>query len=116
MPTFKVLVDPSVWLDITKDHQQCTTPGVLEELITQGEVSLIVPRLLIVESNRNKPRLVQDGQRSLSTVLKRARQVVDPVGKRERKRFDPCLLNEWSHVSPANLKRESHRTGLRQQP
>ena len=91
---FKLLVDTSVWLDVAKDHQQQGTLGVLEELVRQGRVSLIVPRIVIDEFARNKSRIVQDGQRSLSSVLKRAKEVVNRLGGGKGKRLVLEHLNE----------------------
>lgn len=97
---FKLLVDTCVWLDLAKDHQQEATLGVLEELVRQREVSLIVPRIVLDEFSRNKARIVQDGQRSLSSVLKRAKEVVDRLGDSRGKHLVLEHLNEVDFKLP----------------
>ncbi|MBV8775039.1 MAG: DUF4935 domain-containing protein [Deltaproteobacteria bacterium] len=97
---FKLLVDTCVWLDIAKDHQQEATLGVLEELVRQGEVSLIVPRIVVDEFARNKARIVQDGQRSLSGVLKRAKEVVNRLVDGKGKHLVLEHLNEVDFKLP----------------
>lgn len=100
LPMFKLLIDTCVWLDIAKDPQQATL-GVLEELVRRHEVSLIVPRIVRDEFSRNKKRIVQEGQRSLSGMLKRAKQVVDQLGDVKRKRLVLEQLNDVDYKLPS---------------
>jgi hypothetical protein len=53
---FKLFADTCVWLDMAKDQPQQATLGLLEQLVRQGEVSLIVPRIVHDEFARNKAR------------------------------------------------------------
>jgi hypothetical protein len=97
---FNLLVDTCVWLDIAKDQQQQDTLGVLEQLVRQGEVSLIVPRIVRDEFARNKARIVQESQRSLSSVLKQAKEVVRQLGDAKQKRLVPEHLNDVDYKLP----------------
>jgi len=96
----KILIDTCVWLDIAKDPQQQSTLGVLEELVRQGEVALIVPRIVRDEFARNKARIVEESHRSLSSVLKRAKQVVDQLGDAKRKHLVLEQLNDVDYRLP----------------
>lgn len=98
---FKLLVDTCVWLDIAKDQQQQETLGLLEELVQQGHVGLIVPRIVADEFARNKARIVQDGQRSLSGVLKRAKEVVHQLGDGKSKHMVLEQLNDLDYRLPS---------------
>lgn len=98
---FKILLDTCVWLDIAKDPQQQATLGVLEELIRQNQVSLIIPRIVVDEFARNKARIVHESQRSLSSILKRAKQAVDQLGDTKRKRLVLEQLNDVDHKLPS---------------
>jgi hypothetical protein len=97
---FKLLIDTCVWLDIAKDQQQQATLGVLEELMRQGEVSLIVPSIVWDEFTRNKARIIQESQRSLSSVLKRAKQMVDQLGDTKQKRLVLEHLDDVDYKLP----------------
>jgi PIN domain len=97
---FRLLIDTSVWLDVAKDHQHQATLGVLEELVQLGEVSLILPTIVVDEFRRNKARIVQEGQRSLSTVLKRAKEVVSKLGDAKEKRLVLEHLTEVDYRLP----------------
>jgi hypothetical protein len=97
---FKLLIDTCVWLDVAKDHQQQATLGVLEELVRQGEVSLIVPRVVLDEFAQNKTRITLEGQRSLSSALKRAKQAVEQFGDSKRKRLVLEQLNDVDSKLP----------------
>lgn len=82
-----LLIDTCVWLDVAKDQHQQSTLGVLEELIQHDEVALIVPQIVRNEFARHKAKIVQDAQRSLSGVLKRAKEVISQHGDAKRKRL-----------------------------
>lgn len=98
---FKLLVDTCVWLDVAKDYQQQATLAVLEESVRQREVSLIVPRIVLDEFARNKARIVQESQRRLSSVLKRAKEVVHQLGDAKQKRAVLQHLNDVDYKLPS---------------
>src|SRR5258706_3511365 len=98
---FRLLIDTCVWLDVAKDHRQQATLGVLEELVRQGEVSLIVPDIIRDEFARNKSRIIQESQHSLSDALKRAKQAVNQLGDLKRKHVALELLNDVDHKLPS---------------
>jgi hypothetical protein len=58
----KLLIDTCVWLDLAKDSQQKALLGVLEELVSLNEVSLLVPRIVVDEFARNKARVAEENQ------------------------------------------------------
>lgn len=97
---FRFLIDTSVWLDLAKDTEQQPLLGVLEELIRTGEISLIVPRTVLDEFQRNKARVVEEGRRSLSSVFKRVKEAVDKFGDPKRKRAVLAHLNDVDHRLP----------------
>ena len=47
--TFHVLIDTCVWLDAAKDHQQQAILAALEELVHEGDIALILPRIVVDE-------------------------------------------------------------------
>ena len=54
---FRILIDTSVWLDLAKDPKSVPLLEVLEPLIKSREASLIVPKIVIDEFQRNKLEL-----------------------------------------------------------
>lgn len=97
---FSLLIDTCVWLDLAKDHKQQALLGVLEELIGANEASLIVPRLIIDEFNRNKARIVEESRQSISSTFKRVKDVVDKFGDPKQKKVVLEQLNEVDHKLP----------------
>jgi PIN domain len=97
---FRILIDTCVWVDLAKDYHQQAQPGILEELIELGEVSLIVPRVIVDEFARNRARVTDDSSRSLSTTLKRVKEAVDKFGDPRRKRMVLRQLNDVDHRLP----------------
>lgn len=94
---FKILIDTCVWLDLAKDHHQSVLLSALEDLPRHSELTLIVPRTVVEEFNRNKARVVEESSRSLSSTLKRARDVVDKFGDPRRKRAVLAQLGDMDH-------------------
>lgn len=82
-----ILVDTCVWLDIAKDKDQHSILTILEELINQNELSLIVPRTVIEEFNRNKERIIKESSQSLSGLFKHVKNVVEKHGDPKTKKI-----------------------------
>jgi PIN domain len=97
---FKVLIDTCVWLDLAKDHQQQAILAALEELIRQGDITLILPRTIVDESARNRARIVEESGRSLSGTLKRAKEAIEKFGDPRQKDTVLHELNDVDHRLP----------------
>lgn len=78
---FQLLIDTCVWLDIAKDRKQQSLLTALERLLEHKKIELIVPQIVVDEFNRNKARIVQDATKSMSSTLKRAKELVGEFGK-----------------------------------
>jgi hypothetical protein len=98
---FKILIDSCVWLDLAKDYQRQAVLGVLEELVRQNKVSIILPRTVLDEFTRNKARVAEESGRSLSSVLKRAKEVVHRLGDAKQKRMVLEQLNDLDYKLPS---------------
>lgn len=97
---FKLLIDTCVWMDAAKDPRQQALLNVLGELVELGEVSLLVPRIVIDEFQRNKQRIVADSTRSLSSAFKRVKEAVENFGDPKKKRRVLGQLNDVDHRLP----------------
>jgi predicted transcriptional regulator len=88
---FHVLIDTCVWLDLGKNHNQQPLLEALEELIKQKRTSLILPRTVIDEFARNKARVIKESSRSLSSTIKRVKEIVGKFGDpKQRKKVGMC--------------------------
>ncbi len=94
---FHILIDTCVWLDLAKDYQRQAVLGVLEELVRQKQVFIILPRTVFNEFTRNKFRVAEESGRSLSGVLKRAKEVVNRLGDTKQKRTTLDQLNDLDY-------------------
>lgn len=97
---FKILIDTCVWLDLAKDYQMQAILAPLEELTRQGNVELILPRTVVDDFARNKARVIEDRSRSLSSTLKRVKEVVEKFGDPRQKRMVLRQLNDVDHRLP----------------
>lgn len=97
---FNILIDTCVWLDLAKDYKQRAILAALEQLIRQGEIALILPRTVIDEFNRNKERVIEESNRSLSSILKRAKEAVERLGDPRQKLAVLQQLNDMDHRLP----------------
>ena len=92
---FQLLIDTCVWIDIAKDRKQQSLLTALERLIEHKKVEIIVPRIVIDEFGRNKSRIVQDATKSMSSTLKRAKELVGEFGKGAKARK---IIEEISNI------------------
>src|SRR4029077_17862996 len=99
-PTFNLLIDTCVWLDLAKDYQQQPILTALEELIRQGEIELILPRTVLDEFARNKVRVIEESSRSLSGTLKRVKEAVEKFGDPRKKSIVLRQLSDVDHRIP----------------
>jgi hypothetical protein len=76
----RILVDTCVWLDLVKDYRQKALLTALKHLIEEGEVSIVLPRIVKDEFERNKARIVKESQQSLSSHFKRVKDAVQQFG------------------------------------
>jgi hypothetical protein len=97
---FRILVDTCVWLDLAKDYQQQAVLTALEELIRQGDVSLILSRIIVDEFARNKARVIEESCRNLSGTLKRVKEAVAKFGDPRQKRRVLRELDDVDHRIP----------------
>jgi hypothetical protein len=97
---FKMLIDTCVWLDLAKDIHQQPLLTTIEELVKQKQITLIVPRTILDEFQRNKARIVEDGSRSLSNVFKRVKEAVNKFGDPKMKQAVMEQLNDVDHKIP----------------
>lgn len=97
---FQILIDTCVWLDLAKDPHQQTLLATLESLVELKKVELILPRTILDEFARNKGRIVEDSTRSISSTLKRAKEIVDKFGEGRRKRIAMSELQNVDHLIP----------------
>ena len=79
--TLRLLVDTCVWLDLAKDYRNLRLIEILDELVTRGDVSLIVPEILLDEYHRNKERVLAAAVASQKEHFKLVRAVVKEFGK-----------------------------------
>jgi len=96
-----ILIDTCVWLDLAKDYQRQPVLGVLEQLLQHKQVSIVLPRTVLDEFTRNKARIAEEGGRSLSSVLKRAKEIVYRLGDAKKKRIVLEQLNDVDYKLPS---------------
>ena len=98
---FQLLIDTCVWLDIAKDRKQQTLLTALERLLEHKKVELVIPRIVVDEFDRNKARIVQDATTSMSSTLKRAKELVGEFGKGAKARKVIEEINNIDFLMPS---------------
>lgn len=81
----KLLIDTCVWLDIAKTSKGEDILNLLDEFIRNEEVSIILPRIIIEEFDRNKERIITDAGKSLSSHFKKVKALVSEHAKDDSK-------------------------------
>lgn len=72
----RLLIDTSVWLDLTKDHRQLPLLDALFAMTETDEVALILPQTVVDEFARNRDRVMAASKASLSSHFKRVKDAV----------------------------------------
>jgi len=98
-PPVVLMIDTSVWLDLAKDYSQRSLLSALEELVRMGQISLLIPKLVIEEFRRNKDRVVEESGRSIGSTLRRAKEMLAKLGDEKEKVEAIRQLNEIDQQS-----------------
>lgn len=72
----KLLIDTSVWLDLTKDPRHLPLLDSLFEMTKAGEVELVLPQMVLDEFARNRDRVMATSRASLSSHFKRVKEAI----------------------------------------
>jgi len=73
---FRMLIDTCVWLDLAKSPKQIPVLGVVEKLLRLDMISIIAPRIVLDEFQRNRERIAKESAKSLSTHFRLVKELV----------------------------------------
>lgn len=98
---FNVLIDTSVWLDLAQDQRQTPLIDPLTTMMSHGYVNLLVPHIVLIEFQKNRQRVVERAQRSLSTHFNLVKDAIRKVDG-DSKQKDEVLeyLSDVDHRIP----------------
>ena len=98
---FNVLVDTCVWLDLAQDPKQTPLLLVVENMVKEKRISLIVPRLVYGEFQRNRERVAKASARSLASHFQQVKEAVNKVTTNaRRKKALLAQLDDVNHKIP----------------
>ncbi|MDF1633540.1 PIN domain-containing protein [Mycoplana sp. MJR14] len=95
--TLRLLVDTSVWLDLTKDHRHLPLLDALLAMTKADEVELILPQIVLDEFARNKERVMAASRASLSSHFKRVKEAIIQFAPEDARDATIKQLNEVDH-------------------
>lgn len=93
----KLLIDTSVWLDLTKDPRHLPLLDALFAMTQAGDVELILLQLILDEFNRNRDRVMASSRASLSSHFKRVKDAIVQFAPEEGRTDILRQLNEIDH-------------------
>lgn len=73
---FNALIDTCVWLDLAQDRKLTPLLAAIEALVQQGQLRLLVPKLVHDEFKRNRTRVAQASARSLKAHFQQVRDAL----------------------------------------
>ncbi|PZU42250.1 MAG: hypothetical protein DI574_02395 [Acidovorax sp.] len=98
---FNVLIDTCVWLDMAQDPKQTPLLLVVENMVRQGLMRLVVPRVVMDEFKRNRARVAQASARSLKSHVAQVKEAINRVdGNARRKKTLLAHLDDLNHRAP----------------
>lgn len=92
-----LLIDTSVWLDLTKDPRHLPLLDTLSRMKDANEVELILPQIILEEFARNRDRVMASNRSSLLSHFKRVKDAVVQFGPEEEQDEVLRRLNEIDH-------------------
>ncbi len=96
-----VLIDTCVWLDLAQDQKQTPLLLVVESMVKNKALSLIVPRLVHDEFQKNRARVAKASARSLAGHFQQVKEAVNKgTADSRRKRALLAQLDELNHKIP----------------
>lgn len=82
----KVLIDTCVWLELAKTPDKIKLLNVINDLLDQQLLSLLIPKPILDEIQRNKERIITDSNKGLQSAVKKAKLVVEAHGESQNKK------------------------------
>ncbi|PHR19446.1 MAG: hypothetical protein COA41_07130 [Sphingopyxis sp.] len=95
--TLNLLIDTSVWLDLTKDPRHLPLLDALFAMTETDEVTLILPQVIVDEFARNRDRVMAASRASLSSHFKRVKEAIVQFAPEEGREATLKQLNEVGH-------------------
>lgn len=98
---FHVMLDTSVWLDLAENRKQTPLLDSLINLLSRDYINILVPRMVIDEFAKNRQRVAERAQRSLSShfnVVKEAIRKADDDSRQKDKVLN--YLGDIDHRIP----------------
>lgn len=93
----KLLIDTSVWLDLTKDPRHLPLLDTLFAMMKAGAVELILPQIILDEFARNRDRVMASSRASLTSHFKRVKDAIAQFAPEEGRAEVLQRLNEIDH-------------------
>ncbi|HWS03436.1 MAG TPA: PIN domain-containing protein [Gammaproteobacteria bacterium] len=98
---FNVLIDTCIWLDLAQDPKQTPLLLVVENMVRDKTLSLIVPRLVHDEFQRNRERVAKASTRSLASHFQQVKEAVNKgTTDPRRKKALLAQLDDLNHKIP----------------
>lgn len=99
---FRLLIDTCVWIDVAKDAKQEHLLTATVEMVRRGRLSLIVPRIVLDELQRNRERIARDSAKSIASHIRVVRAAIERFADNEkRKQALVSELDQFATVIPA---------------
>ncbi|OWZ92278.1 hypothetical protein B9J07_17540 [Sinorhizobium sp. LM21] len=93
----RILIDTSVWLDLTKDPRHLPLLDALVAMTEANEVELILPQIILDEFDRNRERVIASSRASLSSHFKRVKEAIAQFAPEVGRNEILMQLNEIDH-------------------
>lgn len=98
---FNVLIDTCVWLDLAQDQKQTPLLLVVENMVKAGLLTLLVPRLVLKEFQKNRTRVSKTSARSLTAHFQQVKEAVNKAGGNEKRKKELLAqLDDVNHRIP----------------
>ena len=108
----KLLIDTSVWLDLTKDPRHLPLLDALFAMTEVGETEIILPQIVLDEFVRNRERVPASSRASLSSHFKRVKDAVVRFAAEDERNEVLKQLNSIDHRIATDGEAVNEAVGL----
>lgn len=98
---FAVMIDTCVWLKMAEDHRHTPLLQVVRGATALKKMQLMLPRIVLDEFRRARPRVIKAAERSSASHFQEVRRAIDKVGGDKRKQTSALkFLADVQHKLP----------------
>lgn len=89
-----LFIDTCIWLNLAKSKNQYALVETLEQLVTSGQATVVVPDLVEAEFTRNRDRVLESTRQQVGSEFQKVKNIVNAYGGKNKS----ATINELNDI------------------